>query len=445
MNVLPRLLFLFQSLPVFIPQSAFRSLDNLISKFIWQNKRPRVRLKVLMSGKENGGLRLPNIKAYYWAAQIKAMVAWIIRDPETQWVSMEEYSLPGISLSSLPFLNLQSQKKIKITNLWVKHTLRIWNLVQKKLKGIVSLSRAMSISGNIEFLPSLVDRSFDRWAENKLITVNQLFERDVIKTFAQLRSKYNPLSSDHYRYLQVRNYIMKHMDWDQIRREPTNIEKHFINLVENNGVMNKQVSLIYKKMLMDLSDNTQHIKQQWEMENVTFDDETWENVCIGCHRGVGSQLWKEFDWKFKIRFFRTPLKSFLSKSGVSNKCWRKCGLVGDQTHIFWDCPFIQCFWNDVKGIVENLLKINSSLDPSTFLLDIFPDGLSHDQKFLLHLLLMTARKMITISWLKPEPPTVSQWIQKVKQVYLMEQLTAQLQLKTPTVERRWRPVKDLIE
>ena len=112
MNILPRLLFLFQNLPVAIPQSIFKSLEKLLSKFIWQNKRPRVRLKILMSSKENGGLNLPNFKLYYWAAQIKAVVAWIIQVPESQWVSMEEYSVPGISLSQLPFLNLQSQKKI---------------------------------------------------------------------------------------------------------------------------------------------------------------------------------------------------------------------------------------------------------------------------------------------------------------------------------------------
>lgn len=157
MNILPRLLFLFQSLPVFVPQSTFKLLEKMISKFIWQNKRPRIRLKMLMSGREKGGLGLPNLRLYYWAVQIRAIVAWIIKDPETQWVSIEEYSLPGIRLSTLPFLSLQSQKKISISNLWVKHTLKVWNQIQKQLKGTIALSRAIAINENIEFLPSLSD------------------------------------------------------------------------------------------------------------------------------------------------------------------------------------------------------------------------------------------------------------------------------------------------
>ena len=60
--------------------------------------------------------------------------------------------------------------------------------------------------------------------------------------------------------------------------------------------------------MIDTSDNTLHIKGQWEMElNTTIDDDTWEDICTACHKGVGSQMWKEFDWKVKIRFFRTPL------------------------------------------------------------------------------------------------------------------------------------------
>jgi len=127
--------------------------------------------------------------------------------------------------------------------------------------------------------------------------------------------------------------------------------------------MKKQMSLMYKKLLIDMSDNTQHIKQQWELElNVSLDDDVWDDICSGCHKGVGSQIWREFDWKTKIRFFRTPLKSFLTKSTMNDKCWRNCGLVGDQAHIFWECPIIHNFWKDIKDILENLLKVNISFD-----------------------------------------------------------------------------------
>lgn len=47
----------------------------------------------------------------------------------------------------------------------------------------------------------------------------------------------------------------------------------------------------------------------------------------------------------------------------------------------------------------------------------FPDGLSQDQQFLLHLHLMSARKNIKICLMKHEPAKVSQSKPKVKQVF----------------------------
>lgn len=61
MNLLPRLLFLFQSLPIRVPMSIFKMLNKFISQFIWQNKRPRIKLKTLHLPKDKGCLALRNL------------------------------------------------------------------------------------------------------------------------------------------------------------------------------------------------------------------------------------------------------------------------------------------------------------------------------------------------------------------------------------------------
>ncbi len=47
MNILPRYLVLFQALPVEIPSNQFLELNKIISRFIWQGKKARVRFKTL--------------------------------------------------------------------------------------------------------------------------------------------------------------------------------------------------------------------------------------------------------------------------------------------------------------------------------------------------------------------------------------------------------------
>lgn len=83
--------------------------DKLVSTFIWQKKRPRVRLKTLPLG----GLALPNFKSHYWAAQINAIVAWIENDQDPIWTQLEQSSARGVLFSMLPCIKTKSIYKIR--------------------------------------------------------------------------------------------------------------------------------------------------------------------------------------------------------------------------------------------------------------------------------------------------------------------------------------------
>ena len=114
MNILLRLLYLFRTLPVWISSSVFKMFDRLISSFLWQKKKPRIRLKQLTWPKRLGGLDLPNLKLYFWAAQLKAMVEWLLQNEETNWLELEKDSCATIPLETLPFLDKKTQSKFKI-------------------------------------------------------------------------------------------------------------------------------------------------------------------------------------------------------------------------------------------------------------------------------------------------------------------------------------------
>ena len=100
MNVLPRLLYLFQSLPVEVPQSQFMRWNRLISRFVWGGRKPRTKLETLQLPKEDGGLGLPNLKAYFYAAQLRFIVDWCNPDYTAKWKEMEkqigEYPIQSI-------------------------------------------------------------------------------------------------------------------------------------------------------------------------------------------------------------------------------------------------------------------------------------------------------------------------------------------------------------
>lgn len=89
MNVLPRLLYLFQSLPLDVSQSQFNEWDGMISRFVWNGKRPRIRFKTLQLAKEKGGRALPCFQDYFYAAQLKPLICWCIPSYEARWKTLE--------------------------------------------------------------------------------------------------------------------------------------------------------------------------------------------------------------------------------------------------------------------------------------------------------------------------------------------------------------------
>nr|GEZ82414.1 hypothetical protein [Tanacetum cinerariifolium] len=77
MNVLPKMMFLFQTIPVIISDAPFKEWQKDISKFIWQGKKPRVKYKILQDAKERGGLGLPDLKVYHAACCFVWLKEWM--------------------------------------------------------------------------------------------------------------------------------------------------------------------------------------------------------------------------------------------------------------------------------------------------------------------------------------------------------------------------------
>uniref|UniRef100_A0A673AVP9 Uncharacterized protein n=1 Tax=Sphaeramia orbicularis TaxID=375764 RepID=A0A673AVP9_9TELE len=74
-------------------------------------------------------------------------------------------------------------------------------------------------------------------------------------------------------------------------------------------------------------------------------------------------------------------------------------------------------------------------------LGVIPVGLGKKaDKYTLNILFTAALKSITIRWMKPEPPSYTTWVQKVWDIYQMEQITFLLKLQKTTFTKRWEPM-----
>lgn len=111
MNILPRLLYPFQMLPIEIPNNVFAKLEKQISTFIWAGQRPIIKYKTLQLMKTDGGVCLPNFKYYYWEAQLKPTETWLKDNTDTRWLNIQK-SLCQYPLTSLPFVRANADKMV---------------------------------------------------------------------------------------------------------------------------------------------------------------------------------------------------------------------------------------------------------------------------------------------------------------------------------------------
>lgn len=129
MNILPKFMYLFQCIPVFIPKSFFCKLNSVISSFVWDSKAPRIARSILQHPKCLGGIAAPDFVAYYWASNIRPIVHWLYEDPgadEPSWYVLEFLSRLASSLSAMVYSSIFESPTACIRNKIVGSTLKIW-------------------------------------------------------------------------------------------------------------------------------------------------------------------------------------------------------------------------------------------------------------------------------------------------------------------------------
>lgn len=190
MNILPKFLFLFQCLPVFLPKFFFKTLDTAIIHFVWNGKIPRVGKLTLQRPKDQGGLALPNFLFYYFAANIYKISFWI-NAPDINWCVLESLSCHSSSLKALIFSSLPLSPTRHSSNPLVIATLKIW-IQFRRMFGFLSASTLIPIVNNHLFTPSRLDHTFSSWNRLGIATFRDLYDvDDTFYSFSGLCSKFH--------------------------------------------------------------------------------------------------------------------------------------------------------------------------------------------------------------------------------------------------------------
>lgn len=434
MNVLPRLLYLFQTLPIQVDQIQFNEWDKMISRYIWIGKKPRVCFKTLQLAKEKGGWGLPSLRDYFRAAQMKTLINWCDISYTAQWKNIEEKTFPFPIQATLADRDMQ--KHIDTAdNPWVECTLSVWKNVVKEYKLEKDIRMLKWYAYDSDFPPNKLDSRFKIWASKGIITLSSLIKDGVVISFDTLKSKYALEKQDFYRYLQIRHYIDTNIE--AVSEVNMDLLKLFTNSFD--GKTNKKlISVLYKCLMNHKSHSTEYVKTMWEKEGgMSISEEEWTAIWKLQWKCTNSQRWKEYGWKTVIRYFITPCQK-THYDGTPPICWRKCGEQrANHFHVLWDCPLIRRYWKEVHRSLEDIFKCVIPFNMKTVYFGCFPQEWRRIDRFLLSTLLIASKKSITKRWLSQDTPTLSEWWNITLDIYKMEQMTAYVNQKQDQFQACW--------
>lgn len=182
-------------------------MNNIFRKFIWNANKPRLRLRLLYLPYERGGLRLPNLKLYYWSAQLRSAMFYFSTETHPSWVNIEQASILNLPLKL--YLYAADPKILKKTtkNPFLKNTIDIWYKAHQYIQDTPPISQFSPIWGNMDFRAGRADGGFKLWADRGVGKIGDLYMNGNFLTFDQMCQTYNIPKKHFFKHLQLKHFI----------------------------------------------------------------------------------------------------------------------------------------------------------------------------------------------------------------------------------------------
>lgn len=405
MIILPKLTYLFSTIPLEFPTKLINKVQGKIGSFIWRNKSTRLAWKKLRRRLVKGGLALPDIAWYLTAFQFKNIRMLMITMAETNWGrllrAMCKFEGGGVGFLykfGAPRFFKKVRLKVLSTALkvWYKARCR-WGIGYYAEYAPIWDSPGTPLCLQDGLALPIRGAGIQKWGD--------LVSSEGVLPWEILKHKVGP-SLSRFKYLQLVSWYSAEKDsiasnWD--------IEQHCQNSIQ----LKKEISIWYGSLVAaDVADQSPP-ESIWSHTSLDIHAVDFLYISLQTlYKFVKPASLKKNHFYVVNRLYYTPAKITKFASSLAPKCPRCALSSADDIHIFYECPKLQSFWSEVGQALVAIFEAKINLN-----LGIVFFGIDHDlftilslnQRGLLLYLIIIARREICKLWKSPLAPSFSNW------------------------------------
>lgn len=413
MNILPRVLYLYQVVPLHPGRDFFKNLNKITMTYIWQGKKARIKIKALQDTRDRGGLAVPDWELYYKAAGLTWIKEWMRLD-DKRMLYLEGFDLirgwHAFLWDGPDKQHMYFQRHIIRASLF-----KIWQGIKKtyytKIPKWWSPMEALIFPNTLEI--GKIMRYQDLLNhEGELTPRHQLQNGDTNIDWWHYTQIYSRYKADKIKY--------------GIAKDLNELDRILL------GADQKMITKTYNYLLRDklIEETVKHNMTMWARDighNIQLAD--WEKLWKQNIKMTRATSYKENLIKMFYRWHLPPARLAKIHPNTSALCWKCKSKKGTYYHTWWKCRKAQHYWQDIKNIIEEITNIQIENSPEFFLFGMITAQHLKETKYLIIHILTAARLLFAQNWKSDQLPSKDKIVAKITECAEMDRLTLELQEK----------------
>uniref|UniRef100_A0A8C5PAU0 Reverse transcriptase domain-containing protein n=1 Tax=Leptobrachium leishanense TaxID=445787 RepID=A0A8C5PAU0_9ANUR len=283
MNILPRLLYLFSTVPVLLPPDFLASIRRTLSRFVWSQTRPRVRLHTMMLPKQAGGVAYPDVCRYFLASHLIRVVEWSTGGRGALWLDLEGDAVT-VPLWALPWISRSDRPGDVTSHPLLAATLRVWDRTARSHRLSTFPSPLLPLMHNPAFPANLRMSLRGSLGDPRRVRVIHLTRDSVLHPPWVISPRPTPPTIlELFNYRQLTHYLRSLPGRHRLLREPTQFE----NLCLSNTPLSHGLSVLSAVLRGSDSAEPPSHEVRWDRAlGAVLGEEDWTKTYTLTHRGT---------------------------------------------------------------------------------------------------------------------------------------------------------------